>query len=47
VREHQGTDELAGPHQAIVEFVVAVTRPLDRGRALLEPDDARREARSS
>jgi predicted nucleic acid-binding protein len=32
------------PHQAIVEFVAAVTRPLGRGRALLAPDDARREA---
>ena len=32
------------PHQAIVEFVAAVTRPLDRGRPLLEPADARREA---
>jgi len=32
------------PHQAIVEFVAAVTRPLIRGRPLLEPGDARREA---
>lgn len=32
------------PHQAIVEFVAAVTRPLDRGRPLLTPEDARREA---
>lgn len=32
------------PHQAIVEFVAAVTRPLDRGRPLLKPEDARREA---
>jgi predicted nucleic acid-binding protein len=32
------------PHQAVVEFVAAVTRPLDRGRSLLSGDDARREA---
>ena len=31
-------------HQAIVEFVAAVTRPLDRGKGLLDPSDARREA---
>lgn len=32
------------PHQAIVEFVAVVTRPLADGRSLLEPNDARREA---
>jgi predicted nucleic acid-binding protein len=32
------------PHQAIVEFVAAVTRPLHGGPCLLEPADARREA---
>ncbi len=32
------------PHQAIVEFVVAVTRPIGGGESLLEPHDARREA---
>jgi predicted nucleic acid-binding protein len=32
------------PHQAIVEFVSAVTRPLDGAEPLLEPFDARREA---
>lgn len=32
------------PHQAIVEFVSVVQRPLDRGRPLLTPPDARREA---
>jgi predicted nucleic acid-binding protein len=33
------------PHQAIVEFVAATTRPLDGGvEALLDPLDARREA---
>ena len=37
-------DTVRVPHQAIVEFVSAVTRPLADGRALLTPDDARREA---
>ncbi len=32
------------PHQAIVEFVAATTRPIDGGASLLEPNDARREA---
>jgi predicted nucleic acid-binding protein len=32
------------PHQAIVEFVAAVTRPLDGTEPLLDPADARREA---
>ena len=36
-------DRVRVPHQAVVEFVAAVTRPLD-GRALLSPDEARREA---
>jgi len=32
------------PHQALLEFVAATTRPLTRnGRSLLSPDDARRE----
>jgi predicted nucleic acid-binding protein len=37
-------DDLRVPHQAIVEFLAAVTHPLDRGRPLLPPDEARREA---
>jgi predicted nucleic acid-binding protein len=37
-------EELRVPHQAVAEFVAAVTRPLDRGRPLLPPDEARREA---
>jgi predicted nucleic acid-binding protein len=37
-------DSLRLPHQAIVEFVAVVTRPLDRGRPLLTPADAFREA---
>jgi predicted nucleic acid-binding protein len=32
------------PHQAIVEFVAATTRPLGNGPPLLDPFDARREA---
>ena len=37
-------DSIRVPHQAIVEFVAVVTRPIGKGRALLAPDDARREA---
>lgn len=37
-------DSLRVPHQAIVEFVAAVTRPLGKSPPLLEPADARREA---
>lgn len=36
-------DSVRVPHQAILEFVAAVTRPM-RGRALLSPEEARREA---
>jgi predicted nucleic acid-binding protein len=36
-------DSIRVPHQAIVEFVAAATRPLD-GTPLLLPSDARREA---
>lgn len=32
------------PHQALVEFVAATTRPLDGAAPLLEPAHARREA---
>ncbi len=32
------------PHQAVVEFVAVVTRPLGKSPPLLEPVDARREA---
>lgn len=32
------------PHQAIVEFVAAVTRPFPGGSSLLDPHDARHEA---
>lgn len=38
-------DTVRVPHQALVEFVAAVTRPTsDGGPPLLSPDDARREA---
>jgi predicted nucleic acid-binding protein len=37
-------DSLRLPHQAIVEFVAAVTRPLSDGPPLLSPAEARREA---
>jgi predicted nucleic acid-binding protein len=37
-------DSIRVPHQAIVEFVAVVTRPLGGGPPLLTPDDARREA---
>ena len=32
------------PHQAIVEFIAAVTRPLSGGGSLLSEEDAQREA---
>ena len=32
------------PHQAVVEFVAVVTRPLGKSPPLLDPADARREA---
>ena len=37
-------DSIRVPHQAILEFVAAVTRPLIDNRSLLTPEDARREA---
>jgi predicted nucleic acid-binding protein len=37
-------DSIRIPHQAIVEFVAAVSRPLGRHGPLLSADDARREA---
>jgi len=36
-------DSVRLPHQAIVEFIAAVTRPI-RGHAILKQDDALREA---
>jgi predicted nucleic acid-binding protein len=40
----RGVDDLRLPHQAIVEFVAAVTRRSASGEPLLPPSDARREA---
>ena len=37
-------DSIRVPHQAIVEFVAVVSRPLLDGGPLLAPEDARREA---
>ena len=37
-------DSIRVPHQAILEFVAAVTRPVAGGRPLLLPEEARREA---
>jgi predicted nucleic acid-binding protein len=37
-------DSIRVPHQAILEFVTAVTRPLVENRSLLTPEDAGREA---
>ncbi len=37
-------DSIRLPHQAVVEFVAATTRPLSGGASLLSPEDARREA---
>jgi predicted nucleic acid-binding protein len=37
-------DSVRVPHQAIVEFVAAVSRPTSSGQPILPPMDARREA---
>lgn len=44
LREGIRTQSIQVPHQAILEFVAAVTRPLTGGRALLALADAGREA---
>ena len=44
LREGVESGELVLPHQAIVEFVAAVTRPRPTGGPLLEPSEAWREA---
>jgi predicted nucleic acid-binding protein len=44
LRRGLAADQVRIPHQAVVEFIAAVTRPLDGGEPLLAPDDARREA---
>jgi len=42
--EGLGQDTIRLPHQAVVEFVAAVTRPTDQGPPLLPLAEARREA---
>lgn len=44
LRQGIADDSIRVPHQAIVEFVAVVTRPLISGRPLLQPSEARREA---
>jgi len=44
LREGIAADDIRVPHQALVEFVAAVTRPLADGRPILPPEAARREA---
>jgi predicted nucleic acid-binding protein len=44
LREGIAKDDIRLPHQAIVEFVAAVTRPVQGGRSLLPADEARRYA---
>lgn len=44
LRSGLASGETRIPHQAIVEFVAATTRPIAAGPSLLEPGDARRHA---
>ncbi len=44
LRQGIAVDSIRIPHQAIVEFVDVVTRPLISGHPLLQPSEARREA---
>jgi len=44
LRRGLATDTVRLPHQAVMEFVAAVTRRIRTGAALLSPDEARREA---
>ena len=44
LREGLAEDRVRLSHQAVVEFVAAVTRPIRSGPALLSQSDARREA---
>jgi len=44
LRQGIAEDAVRIPHQALVEFVAAVTRPTREGAPLLSPDEARREA---
>ena len=44
LRDGISNDSIRVPHQAVVEFVAAITRPIHGGDSLLPPDAARREA---
>ena len=44
LRQGIAEDSIRLPHQAIIEFVAAVTRPIDGGEPLLPAADARWEA---
>jgi predicted nucleic acid-binding protein len=44
LRRGIASDSVRLPHQAVVEFVAATTRPFGRRGPLLSPDEARREA---
>ena len=44
LRKGIGDGNLRIPHQAVIEFVAAVTRPLGKGRSLLSQPDAYLEA---
>lgn len=44
LRRGLAEDQVRIPHQAVVEFVAAVTRTRDAGGPLLSQDEARREA---
>ena len=44
LRRGLASDQVRIPHQAILEFVAAVTRVYHDGAPLLSPDEARREA---
>jgi predicted nucleic acid-binding protein len=44
LRRGLAEDRVRLPHQALVEFVAAVTRPLGSGPSMPSPEEARREA---
>ncbi len=44
LRQGIAEDTIRLPHQAIVEFVSVITKPLDNNEYLLSPEEARREA---
>lgn len=44
LRKGVAKDTLRVPHQALVEFVAAASRPLRDGSSLLTPEEARQEA---